>query len=109
MSSTPSASQAAPADTRPPAVPPASPASGSGAFDVPRLFANTCGWCHRNAGRTAGKGPQLMGTTLTDEQIVQRIRNGKPGAMPAFGASFSDEQVKAIVAYIRSLKPEGAQ
>ena len=86
----------------------ASAASDAPNFDVPKLFANTCGWCHSNAGRVAGKGPQLMGTTLTDEQITYRIRNGKPGAMPAFGSSFSDEQIKAIIKYIRELKPEGA-
>jgi mono/diheme cytochrome c family protein len=86
----------------------ASAGSDASNFDVPKLFANTCGWCHSNAGRVAGKGPQLMGTTLTDEQITYRIRNGKPGAMPAFGSSFSDEQIKAIIKYIRELKPEGA-
>jgi mono/diheme cytochrome c family protein len=84
-------------------------ASQSGAeFDVGKLFANTCGWCHSNAGRVAGKGPQLMGTALTDEQIAYRIKHGKSGAMPAFGSSFSDEQIKAIIKYIRDLKPEGA-
>jgi mono/diheme cytochrome c family protein len=86
--------------------PPASAAAGG--FDVHQLFANTCGWCHSHAGREAGKGPQLMGTTITDEQIVYRIKNGKQGAMPAFGESFSDAQLKAIVKYIRELKPEGA-
>jgi mono/diheme cytochrome c family protein len=83
-------------------------ASDASSFDVPKLFANTCGWCHSNAGRVAGKGPQLMGTTLTDEQIAYRIKHGKAGAMPAFGSSFSDEQIKAITKYIRDLKPEGA-
>jgi mono/diheme cytochrome c family protein len=101
MSSTPPAQGAASAA----AAPAASDASG---FDVPKLFANTCGWCHSNAGRVAGKGPQLMGTALTDEQIAYRIRHGKSGAMPAFGSSFSDEQIKAIIKYIRDLKPEGA-
>ena len=87
----------------------ASAAGGNGGeFDVEKLFANTCGWCHSHAGREAGKGPQLMGTTITDEQIVYRIKNGKQGAMPAFGESFSDAQLKAIVKYIRELKPEGA-
>ena len=28
--------------------------------------------------------------------------------MPAFGSSFNDEQIKAIIKYIRELKPEGA-
>jgi hypothetical protein len=36
-------------------------------------------------GRRAGKRPQLMGTELTDEQIFNRIKNGKPGRMAAFG------------------------
>jgi mono/diheme cytochrome c family protein len=74
-------------------------------FDVANLFANTCGWCHFDAGRKPGKGPQLMGTTLTDEEITYRIRHGKIGAMPAFGSQFNDDQLRAIVAYIRALKP----
>lgn len=74
-------------------------------FDVPQLFATTCGWCHFGGGRAPGKGPQLMGTELTDEQIVSRIRNGKVGAMPSFRTAFTDEQLQAIVAYIRGLKP----
>jgi mono/diheme cytochrome c family protein len=83
------------------------PATGQGAagdFNVEKLFATTCGWCHLNGGRVAGKGPQLMGTTMTDSEIVSRIRNGKTGQMPAFGATFNDDQLKAIVAYIRGLK-----
>jgi mono/diheme cytochrome c family protein len=49
-----------------------------------------------------------MGTALTDAEIATRIKNGKAGAMPAFGTTFTDEQVKAIVTYIRELKPDGA-
>jgi mono/diheme cytochrome c family protein len=79
-----------------------------GQLDVNKLFAGTCGWCHSNGGRTAGKGPQLMGTSLTDGEIINRIKNGKPGAMPAFGTTFSAEDLQAIVRYIRELKPEGA-
>lgn len=86
----------------------ASAAGGPADFDVRRLFANTCGWCHSDAGRVAGRGPQLMNTSLTDAEIVYRIRNGKQGAMPAFGSSFNDDQIKAIVKYIRELKPDGS-
>lgn len=78
------------------------------AFDVPKLFATTCGWCHFGGGRQAGKGPQLMGTQLTDDEIVSRIRNGKVGAMPSFKGAFTDEQMQAIVRYIRDLKPVAA-
>ena len=77
-------------------------------FDVEKLFAGTCGWCHSNAGRTAGRCPQLMGTAMTDGEIVSRITVGKPGAMPAFGSAFSSEEMRAIVAYIRGLKPDAA-
>jgi mono/diheme cytochrome c family protein len=78
------------------------------AFDVRRLFATTCGWCHSSGGRVAGRGPKLMETTLTDAEIVARIRNGKTGAMPAFGTAFNEDQLQAILHYIRGLKPEGA-
>jgi mono/diheme cytochrome c family protein len=83
---------------------PATAQGAAGDFNVEKLFATTCGWCHLNGGRVAGKGPQLMGTTMTDAEIVSRIRNGKTGQMPAFGATFNDDQLKAIVAYIRGLK-----
>jgi mono/diheme cytochrome c family protein len=72
-------------------------------FDVGKLFAGSCGWCHSRGGREAGKGPKLMGTELSDAEIIARIRNGKTGQMPAFG--FTDDQLRAIVAYIRALKP----
>ena len=83
---------------------PAAPGT-AGKFDVGQLFATSCGWCHSKGGREDGKGPKLMGTPLTDAELVSRIRIGKPGQMPAFGSAFSDEQMKAIVAYIRELKP----
>jgi mono/diheme cytochrome c family protein len=31
-------------------------------FSAEQLFATTCGWCHSDGGRAAGKGPQLMDT-----------------------------------------------
>jgi mono/diheme cytochrome c family protein len=68
------------------------------------MFATSCGFCHENGGRTAGKGPKLAGTTRSDDFIVERIKKGKPGAMPAFGSAFSESQIIAILAYIRSLE-----
>ena len=75
-------------------------------LDVPQLFATTCGWCHTDGGRVAGKGPQLMNTARNDDFIRNRIKNGKEGAMPAFGKSFSDADIDQIIAYIRNLKPD---
>jgi mono/diheme cytochrome c family protein len=61
----------------------------------------------RERGRTAGKGPRLAGTKRSHEYIIERIKNGKLGAMPAFGSAFSDGQIVAILAYIRGLEDDG--
>ena len=84
---------------------PAAPAPGNEQLDVGQLFATTCGWCHSDGGRAAGKGPQLMESKKDDDFLHNRIKNGKDGAMPAFGAMFSDAQIDGIVKYIRALKP----
>ena len=81
-------------------------AASGGDFDVGKLFATTCGWCHLGGGRHPGKGSRLMGTESSDAELIARIRNGKVGQMPAFRGAFTDEQLQAIVAYIRNLKPE---
>ena len=87
----------------------ATPSSDSGKIDVEQLFATTCGFCHSDGGRAAGKGPQLMNTQRDDDFIRNRIKNGKEGAMPAFRAVFSDAQVDQIIKYIRALKPREEQ
>jgi mono/diheme cytochrome c family protein len=75
--------------------------------DGENIFTNTCGFCHQNGGRVAGRGPKLAGTDRPDDYLINRIRTGKEGAMPAYGRAFSDAQLRSIVAYIRSLKDEG--
>ena len=70
---------------------------------VSSLFATSCGWCHQGGGRVAGRGPKLAGTDKSDEFIIRQIKQGKPPGMPAFGKSFNDDQIQAIVAYIRAL------
>jgi mono/diheme cytochrome c family protein len=74
-------------------------------FDVSQLFATTCGFCHSDGGRAPGRGPQLMNSPRDDEFLRDRIKNGKSGAMPAFGTSFTDVQIDEIIKYIRALKP----
>ncbi|HEX5325545.1 MAG TPA: cytochrome c [Acetobacteraceae bacterium] len=82
------------------------PAPAKPPLDVPQLFATTCGWCHSDGGRAAGRGPQLMNTARSDDFIRFRIQHGKEGAMPAFGSMFSDADIVAIIRYIRTLKPD---
>jgi mono/diheme cytochrome c family protein len=65
-----------------------------------------CGWCHEDGGRKAGKCPQLMGSERDDSFILTRIATGSAGKMPAFGEALSGPDIQALLAYIRSLKPE---
>ena len=74
-------------------------------FDVKNTFRNICGFCHEDYGRKDGKGPQLMNDPNSDEFLFNRIKNGKPGRMAAFGTAFTDDQIRQIVVFIRNLKP----
>ena len=73
-------------------------------IDGQQMFATLCGFCHENGGRKSGKAPKLAGSKRSDEYMIDRIRKGKPGAMPAFGKAFSEGQIYAILAYIRGLE-----
>ncbi|MDE5451887.1 cytochrome c [Bradyrhizobium sp. CSA112] len=68
-----------------------------------KMFATACGFCHQDGGRHAGRGPKLSKSERSDEYIIERIKKGKTGAMPAYGGVFSDGQIIAILAYIRGL------
>ena len=74
------------------------------AVNVKKVFATNCSWCHDGFGMDAGKGPKLAGTTMTEEQIRQRILNGKSGgAMPGYKKVLTEEQVNALASYIKGL------
>ena len=83
--------------------PPAQAEASPNDIDGQQMFATTCGFCHQDGGRAAGRGPKLSKTERSDEFIIERIKKGKMGAMPAFGSAFSDGQIIAILAYIRGL------
>ena len=70
------------------------------------FISNGCGWCHEDGGRKAGRCPQLMNSPRDDDFIISRIVGGSPGKMPAFAQQFSDTDIKALLAYIRNLKPD---
>jgi hypothetical protein len=51
-------------------------------------------------------GKQTYAFAKTDEELFNRIKNGKPGRMASFGVAFTDDKIWAIVKFIRSLKPD---
>jgi mono/diheme cytochrome c family protein len=73
--------------------------------DAKAIFAAQCGWCHGGFGMTPDKGPRLAGTEMTQEQVEQRIRNGKMGYMPSFRKHLNDAQITLMARYIKSLQP----
>ena len=73
---------------------------------VKQLFAGQCSWCHGAYGMKADKGPQLAGTTLSEKQVFNLIKNGKSGLMPSFKKALNDDEIGAIAKYIKSLTPE---
>lgn len=79
------------------------------------LFASTCARCHGvegTGGPPLGDGqPAPRNLTdpafhaaRTDAQLAETIKAGKGGFMPPFREVYSDAQVEALVAHVRSLK-----
>jgi mono/diheme cytochrome c family protein len=88
--------------------PTATLSTGSGFIEKSgeELFANVCQGCHMSDGRGAsGAGiyPSLAGNKNLEAggYPVFMVVNGQRG-MPAFGAMMSDEQVVAVVNYVRT-------
>ena len=85
------------------------PADGDKTGQIERgselFIGNGCGWCHENGGRKAGRCPQLMDDAHDDDFLMNRIATGSPGRMPSFGQALQIEDIHAIIAYIRNLKP----
>src|SRR5215467_5836405 len=81
----------------------------SGALDVEsgrKLFRKSCSACHGDDAQGGERGPNLTGELrhgTSNDDILRNIINGIPGTgMPSF--PMPDEEVRAIVAYLRSLR-----
>jgi mono/diheme cytochrome c family protein len=85
----------------------AAPEASPSDIDGETMFATSCGFCHQQGGRVAGRGPKLAGSKKSDEYLIERIKKGKPGTMPAYARAFSEGQIIAILAYIRGLEDPG--
>ncbi|MGH9431061.1 MAG: c-type cytochrome [Terriglobia bacterium] len=81
--------------------------------DGEALFKGKCSMCHGPDGKgyPAIKTPDFTSpkwqASVTDQQIMDTIKNGKKGtAMMAFGNQLDDAQIEALKDYIRSLNSE---
>lgn len=98
--------------------PPALPATGTPARAVRRALRP----CHGSGGKGDGPGARVIGQTMPDFTDAAAMRGvndrflfdiikkgssqfGRSNAMPSWGMQLSDEQIQALVAYIRFLAP----
>jgi putative heme-binding domain-containing protein len=90
-----------------PAARPSAPLDTAAQLEGQALFRGLCSGCHGGAGR-GGKGPDLTDNRWihggSDEDIARVISNGVPRTtMKKMGDSLKLEQVRKLIAFIRSL------
>ena len=83
------------------------------AGDAKTNWDNNCAQCHgKDGGADTQIGKAVSAKDLTDPKVqaaftdakaTQTIKQGMAG-MPAFGGKLTDDEIKALVAYVRSLK-----
>jgi cbb3-type cytochrome c oxidase subunit III len=78
--------------------------------DGTAIYKQHCAMCHGADGKgfAAIKTPDFTDpkwqASTKDKEIVEVIKNGKKGTpMPAFSKKLKDDEMRAVVAYIRSL------
>jgi cbb3-type cytochrome c oxidase subunit III len=67
------------------------------------LFDHNCAHCHGDDAR-GDEGPSLYNLAKSDARITTIIKRGIKGEMPSFAKKFSDTDVQALTAYLRTLK-----
>lgn len=80
--------------------------------DVAALFKSKCQVCHGADGKAATPAGQKVGAKdfhspevakLSDAEMIAAVEKGK-GKMPAYQGKLSDDQIKQLVKYLRTVK-----
>ena len=74
-----------------------------------KLFDSNCAGCHGLDARGGEHAPNIATSPelqrMSDEQLFRIVHDGAAsGTMPAFGGVLSDDQIKVVEAYLRSLQ-----
>jgi len=77
--------------------------------DSAALYKKKCSMCHGQDGKgfSAMKTPDFTSadwqSARSDEEITDVVKSGKKGTpMPAFGTKLSEDEIKAVVAHVRT-------
>src|ERR1700735_4630080 len=73
------------------------------------VFDRNCAGCHGLDARGGEHAPNIANNPelrrMADAQLVRIVHDGAAsGAMPAFGSTLKDGEIKAVVGYLRSLQ-----
>ena len=84
-------------------VPPSGTAASSAPQDAEAVFANVCAPCHGAAGR-GNLAPSLVPMNRGVDEVLAIVREGNGQMAPISTREVTDEQVRQIVEYLRSLR-----
>ncbi len=68
-----------------------------------KYFGESCSQCHGDDAH-GDEGPDLHNLSISNGHIASMIRKGIKGEMPSFAKKYNDQQVAALVSYLRSLR-----
>ena len=88
------------------------PASAASTEAGKKVFDRNCAGCHGLDARGGEHAPNIANNPdlqrIADAQLVRIVHDGAAsGAMPAFGSTLKDGEIKAVVGYLRSLQGRG--
>jgi len=66
------------------------------------FFTMSCSECHGDDA-TGDEGPDLHNLPISNARIRVMIKKGLKGEMPKFAKKYNDQQIAALVSYLRSL------
>ncbi|HTZ83331.1 MAG TPA: cytochrome c [Candidatus Acidoferrales bacterium] len=82
--------------------------SPAAAQDAAATYKAKCAMCHGADGKGGKMGTKDFASpdiqSQTDAQLADTISKGKPPKMPAYGTKLSADDIKGLVAQIRSFK-----
>ncbi len=71
------------------------------------VYGSQCANCHGNEGQ-GGRGKPLNGGRALDrfpeiESMIEVVTEGKGSGMPSFGGKLADDEIEAVVRYVRDV------
>jgi cytochrome c oxidase cbb3-type subunit 3 len=95
-------------------------AHGADVEEGKKLYGQICATCHGQSGKGDGPGAAALNpkprdhtdkeymSKLTDDDLFKVIKNGgasvgKSPLMPPWGSTLKDDQIKDVIAYVRTL------